>query len=63
MSGLEKAIKTPKIVENCSNYISKGSQSMYARQPDIFFYIVIKVIKQDLKMTKIQVKFVPKSLT
>ena len=31
--------------------------------PDICFYIVNKVVKQDLKMTKIWVKFVPKSLT
>jgi len=36
---------------------------MFARQPDKCFNIVNKVVKQDLKMTKIWVKFVPKSLT
>ena len=41
-----------KMVENIVN-ISKGSRSMFARQPDICFYIVNKVVKQDLKMTKI----------
>ena len=34
---------------------------MFARQPDICFYIVSKVVKQDLKMTMIWVEFVPKS--
>ena len=29
---------------------------MFARQPDIFVYIVNKVVKKDLKMTKIWVK-------
>ena len=40
----------PKMVENianCSNHICKGSGSMFARQSDIWFYIVNKVVKQD----------------
>ena len=60
MSGREKTIKTQKMVENianCSNHISKGSRSIFARQLDRCFY------KQDLKMAKIWVKIVPKSLT
>ena len=37
---------------------------MFARPPDICCYTVNKVVKQDdFKMTKIWVKFVPKSLT
>ncbi len=36
---------------------------MYARQLDICFYIVNKDVKQDLKMTKIWVNVVSKSLT
>ena len=46
----EKTIKTPKIVKNianCSTHISKDSRSMFARQPNIWFYIVHKVVKQD----------------
>ena len=64
MSGREKTIKTPKMVENIenlSNHIDKGSRSMFVRQLDICFYIVNKVLTQDLKMTKIWVKYVPKS--
>ena len=44
----KNTIQTEKIVqniENCSNHISKGSRSMFVRQPDIFFYIVNKVVK------------------
>ena len=66
MSGQEKAIKTPNTVENIENYsnhLGKGTKSMFARQFDIRFYIVNKVVKQNLKMTKIWVKFVTKSLT
>ena len=66
MSGPEKTIKTPKLVENienCSNNISKGSRIMFSRKLVYAFYIVNKVVKQDLKMTKIWVKFVPNSLT
>ena len=39
-----------------------GLRSMFARQLDICFYIVNKVVNKILKMTKIWVKFVPKSL-
>ena len=42
MSGREKPIKTPKMVENIenrSNHISKGSRSMFARQFDLCFYL------------------------
>ena len=57
MSGRKKTIKTPKMVKNIEN--SKGSRSMF----DICLYIVNKVVKQDLKMTKILAKFVEKSRT
>ena len=69
MSGREKTVKilkNPKIVENiknCLNHKGKGSRSMFARQFDICSYILNKVVKQDLKMTKIWVKYVPKFLT
>ena len=53
MPGREKTTKTPKIVENISNYqgfhISKDSGSMFVRQLDICFYIVDKVVKQKKK--------------
>ena len=65
-SGRKRTIQTQKIVENianCLNPISKGSRNMFARPPDICFYIVNKLVKQDVKMTKIWVKFIPKSLT
>ena len=61
MSWREKTIKTPKTVENIEivqTIFSKDSRSLFARQLDIFFYVVNKVIKQDLKMTKIWFKFV-----
>ena len=61
MSWREKTIKTPKTVENIKvvqTIFSKDSRSLFARQLDIFFYVVNKVIKQDLKMTKIWFKFV-----
>ena len=64
MSGREKTIKTPKTVKNiknCSDHISKASRSLFARQFDIYIYIVNKVVKQDLKMTKFWAKPVPKS--
>ena len=64
MSGWEKIIKTPKMVktiENCSNHIGKSSRSMYDRQFDMCVYIVNKFVKQE--MTKVWVKFIPKSLT
>ena len=51
MSGQEKTIKTLKMIkniENCSIHIGKGSRSMFARQLDIRFYIVNKVVKQNL---------------
>ena len=41
---------TPKMVKNvanCFNHISKGSESMFFRQPNISFYIVNKVVKQN----------------
>ena len=69
MSGPEKTIKAPKMVknvENCSNLFSKGSRSMFARQLDICFYIVNKVVKKNLKMTKVWVKgveFLPQTLS
>ena len=50
MSGQEKAIKTPNTVENIENYsnhLGKGTKSMFARQFDIRFYIVNKVVKQN----------------
>ena len=59
MSGREKTMKTPKMVENienCSSHVSKDSRSMFTSQPDICFNIVNKVVKQDLKMTKIWIK-------
>jgi len=59
MSGRENTVKTQKIVQNiakCLNHISKDSRSMFTRQPDIYFDIVNKVVKQDLKMTLIWVK-------
>ena len=49
--------------ENCSNYISKGLRTMFARQFDICFYIVNNIVKQDLKMTKILAKTVIQSLS
>ena len=64
MSGREKTIKTPKTVKNiknCSDHISKASRSLFARQFDIYIYIVNKVVKQALKMTKFWAKPVPKS--
>ena len=56
MSGREKTIKTAINIENCLNHISKGSRRKFTRQLDICFYIVNKVVKQDLRMTKIWVK-------
>ena len=41
MSGWEKTTKTLKMVENienCLNRISKGSRSMFARQPDMILH-------------------------
>ena len=66
MSGQGKTFKNPEMVENienCLNHISKGSRSMFARQLDVCFNIEQKVLKQDLKMTNIWVKCVPKYLT
>ena len=63
MSGREKTIKTLKMIkniENRSNHFSKCSRSMFGGQLDVCFYIVNKVVKQDLKITKIRIKFVPK---
>ena len=51
MSGQEKIIKTQKMIkniENCSIHISKGSRSMFSRQLDKRFYIVNKVVEQNL---------------
>ena len=48
----------PKNIENCSNHISKGSRSKFARWPDICFYIVNTVENQDLEMTKIWIKLI-----
>ena len=45
------------------NHVRKGLRGRFARQLDICFYIVNKDVKQDLKMTKIWVKFVQTSLT
>ena len=45
------------------NHISKVSKSMFARLFDMWYYIVNKGVKQDLKMEKIWNKIVPKSLT
>ena len=52
MSEQKKTIKTLKMVkniENCSTHISIGLRSMFVRQLDIHFYIVNKVVKQNLK--------------
>ena len=46
----KRPLRPPKIVKNiatCSTHISKDSRSMFARQPDIWFYIENKVVKQD----------------
>ena len=54
MSGPEKTIKTPKLVENienCSNNISKVQELCFLESLMYAFYIVIKVVKQDLKIT------------
>ena len=48
----------PKNSENCSNDVIKGARSMFARWPDICFYIVNTVVKQDLEMTKILIKLI-----
>ena len=45
-----RPLRPPKIVKNiatCSTHISKDSRSMFARRPDIWFYIENKVVKQD----------------
>ena len=59
MSGQEKTKNGRKY----GNHFRKGLRGMFTRQLDICFYIVNKVVKQDIKMTKIWVKFVHKSLT
>ena len=54
MSGPEKTIKTPKLVENienCSNNISKVQELCFLESLMYAFYIVNKVVKQDLKIT------------
>ena len=50
MSGREKTIKAPKVVENitnCSNNINKGSRSMFVSQFDMCLCIVNKVVKHN----------------
>ena len=59
MSGQEKTKNGRKY----GNHFRKGLRGMFTRQLDICFYIVNKVVMQDIKMTKIWVKFVHKSLT
>ena len=47
----EKTIKIQEMVENIANYskhICKCSRSMFARQPDVCFYIVNKAVKHNL---------------
>ena len=42
------------------NFIGRASRCM---PNSLFFYNVYKVVKQDLKITKIWAKYVPKPLT
>ena len=55
MSGPEKTIKTPKLVKNiknCSNNINKVQELCFLESLIYAFYIVNKVVKQDLKMSQ-----------
>ena len=61
MSGPEKTIKIPKLVENienCSNNISKGSRIMFSRKLDVCFLHC----NQNCK-ARFENYFVPKCLT
>ena len=51
------------IIIICLNHVSKDSRSVFARQLNVCFYRVSKVVNQDLNITKIWIKFFPKSLT
>ena len=63
MSGWEKIIKTPKKVENIENYVIHIQEVCLPDSLIYDFTVVNKVVKQDLEMKKIWVKFIPKSLT
>ena len=65
MSGREKTIKTPKMVENIKKFSYHNIKGSSRSFPDslmyAFIYSVNKIVKQEIKMTKIWVK-VPKFL-
>ena len=56
MSGQEKTIKAPKMLKIVQTFLARVQEVCLPDSLLYFFYIVNKVVKKDLKITKIWVK-------